>query len=170
LEPDHSPGDFPIASCALAAEFAAYIGAHSPLDADTLVDTVQRWLLAAATEAVANYQLSSTAAALAAVTTLAEAAVKAATEAAAATAEHGPRMDYSLAEAEFLLSRRPRVLQYELDEGTVIGTHKGTSHLISQAELQRQVLRDDGRNGQKRGKRKPRNSEKPAGSFGAKSA
>ncbi len=171
LKPDQSPGDSTIASCALAAEFAAYIGAHSPLDADTLVDTVQRWLLAAATEAVANYQLSSTAAALAAVTTLAEAAVKAATDAAAAAAaEHGPRMDYSVAEAAFLLSRGERALKYELAEGILIGTHKGASRRISHAELQRQVLRDDGADGQKRGKRKPPNSEKPAGSAGAKSA
>jgi len=55
-------------------------------------------------------------------------------------------------------------------DGIVIGTHKGASRLISHAELQRQVLRDDGRNGKKRGKRKPPNSEKPEGSAGAKSA
>jgi hypothetical protein len=170
LKPNQSPGDFPIASCALADEIAAFIGPHSPLDAGALFDTVQHWFSAAATEAVATYKLSSAAAALAAVTTLAEAAVKAATDAAAAAAEHVPHMDYSLAEAGFLLSRGERVLQYELEEGLVIGTHKGASHRISHAELQRQVLRDDGRDGQKRGKRKPPNSEKPAGSFGAKSA
>jgi len=165
LKPDQSPGDFPIASCALADEIATFIGAHSPLDAVT----VQHWLSAAATEAVAPYKLSSAAAALAAVTALAEAVIKAATDAAAA-AEHFPRMDYSLAEAAFLLSRGERVLKYELAEGTLIGTHKGASRLISHAELQRQVLRDDGRNGKKRGKRKPPNSEKPEGSAGAKSA
>jgi len=123
LEPDQSPGDFPIASCALADEIAAFIGAHSPLDAVT----VQHWLSEAATEAVATYKLSSAAAALAAVTALAEAAIKAATDAAAAAAEHGPRMDYSVAEAAFLLSRGERALKYELAEGTLIGTHKGAS-------------------------------------------
>jgi hypothetical protein len=79
-------------------------------------------------------------------------------------------MDYSVAEAAFLLSRGERSLKYELAEGTLIGTHKGASRLISHAELQRQVLRDDGSNGKKRGKRKPPNSEKPEGSAGAKSA
>ena len=166
LKLDESPGDFAIASCALTDEIAVFIGAHSPLDAVT----VQQWLAAAATEAVATYKLSSAAAALAAVTALAEAAVKAATDAAAAAAEHCPRMDYSVAEAAFLLSRGERALKYELAEGILIGTHKGASRRISHAELQRQVLRDDGADGQKRGKRKPPNSEKPAGSAGAKSA
>ena len=164
LKLDESPGDFAIASCALTDEIAVFIGAHSPLDAVT----VQQWLAAAATEAVATYKLSSAAAALAAVTALAEAAVKAATDAAAA--EHGPRMDYSLKEAGFLLSRGECALKYELAEGILIGTHKGASRRISHAELQRQVLRDDGADGQKRGKRKPPNSEKPARSTGAKSA
>ena len=164
LKLDESPGDFAIASCALTDEIAVFIGAHSPLDAVT----VQQWLAAAATEAVATYKLSSAAAALAAVTALAEAVIKAATDAAAA--EHGPRMDYSLKEAGFLLSRGERALKYELAEGILIGTHKGASRRISHAELQRQVLRDDGADGQKRGKRKPPNSEKPAGSAGAKSA
>jgi hypothetical protein len=115
-----------------------------------------------------HYQLRATATALAAVTTLADAAVKAAT--AAAAVEHVPRMDYTLAQAGFLLSRGERVLQYELEEGLVIGTHKSASHRISHAELQHQVLRNGGRGGQKRGKRKPPNSEKPEGSFAAKSA
>ena len=45
-----------------------------------------------------------------------------------------------------------------------MGTHKGASRLISHAELQRQVLRDDGRNGKKRGKGSrpiPRNQKAP---------
>ena len=79
-------------------------------------------------------------------------------------------MDYSLVEAGWQLSRGSRAIQYELAEGILIGTHKGASHRISHAELQRQVLRDDGRDGQKRGKNKQPSSERPAGSSGIKSA
>ena len=96
---------------------------------------------------------------------LAEAAVKAATDAvAAAAAEHGPRMDYSLADSGFLLSRGERVLQYELAEGIMIGTHKGANHLISHAELRRQVLRDDGgmdRKGERESRPISRNRQSP---------
>jgi hypothetical protein len=102
------------------------------------------------------------------VTTLAETAVK--TAAAAAASEHAPRMDYSLEEAGWQLSRGLRAIQYELAEGILIGTHKGASHRISHAELQRQVLRDDGTDGPARGKRKPPSSEKPAWAPGTKSA
>jgi len=149
-------------------ELVAYISARVPLGADALVDTVQRWLSLAATEAVAAYKLSSAATALTAVTTLAETAVKAATDAAAAAADHAPRMDYSPEEAAWQLSRGSHAIQYELAEGILIRAHKGASHRIWHAELQRQVLRDDGRDGQKRGKSKPPSSERPAGSAGFK--
>jgi hypothetical protein len=169
-EPDQSRYDFPGDSCAIAEQIAPYLGDLTFLNQDAFVDTVQHWLSAAAGEAVATYKLSSAAAALAAVTTLAEAAVKAATDAAAAVAEHVPRMDYSLAEAGFLLSRGKRVLQYELDEGLVIGTHKGASHRISQAEMERQVLRDDGKPGTKKGKKKLPRTGKPLDRVGSKAA
>ena len=87
-------------------------------------------------------------------------AVKAATDAATAAAEHVPNMDYSLAEAGFLLSRSKRELQYELDEGPFIGAYKGASHRISQAEMERQVLRDDGKPGTKERKTVPKRGTK----------
>jgi hypothetical protein len=52
LKSNQSPGDFPIASCALADEIAAYFGAHSQLDTEARVDTVRHWLSVAANEAV----------------------------------------------------------------------------------------------------------------------
>jgi len=69
-------------------------------------------------------------------------------------------MDYSLAEAGFLLSRSKRELQYELDEGPFIGAYKGASHRISQAEMERQVLRDDGKPGTKERKTVPKRGTK----------
>ena len=86
-------------------ELVAYISARVPLGADALVDTVQRWLSLAATEAVAAYKLSSAATALTAVTALAE------------TADHAPRMDYSPEEAAWQLSRGSHAIQYELARG-----------------------------------------------------
>jgi len=68
LEHDQSRCDFPGASCAIADQIAPYVGALTFLNQDSLVDIVQHWLSAAATEAVATYKLSSAAAALAAVT------------------------------------------------------------------------------------------------------
>ena len=146
----------------VADQIAAHVGALTPYDLSALIETVQHMLTVAADDAVAAYKLDATAVALAAVATLAEAAVKAATDAAAAAADHVPRMDYTLAEAGFQLSRGPRALQYELDAGIVIGTHKGTSHRISHAELQRQVLRDDGKAGIKKRKKKLPRSDKTA--------
>ncbi len=166
----HSSGTYNNISLSIFDEIAPVVGLLGPLEITELVETVRRLLTVAVAEAVADYERCATAAALAAVTTLAETAVKAAGDAAAAATEHGPRMDYSLKEAGFLLSRGKRALQYELDQGIVIGTHKGASHRISHAELQRQVMRDDGRGGQKRGKRKPPNSDKRAGFSGSKSA
>jgi propanediol dehydratase large subunit len=131
-----------------------YVGVLRPLDTDALVETVRHLLAVAVAEAVARYKLSATAAALAAVTTSAGTAVKAAADAAAAAADHAPRMDYSLEEAGWQLSRSQRTIQYELDQGLLIGTHKGTSHRISHAELERQVRRDDGKPGTKKGKKK----------------
>jgi hypothetical protein len=170
LQINQSPGDSPFGYSILAEKIAAHLGALDSFDIETLVETVEDLLTAAAAEAVATYKLSSAATALAAVTSLAESAVKAAADAGAAAAEHAPRMDYSLEEAAWQLSRGLRAIQYELAEGILIGTHKGASHRISHAELQRQVLRDDGQDGQKRGKRKPPNSDRPAGSSGSKSA
>jgi hypothetical protein len=140
----------------VADQIAANVGALTAYVLSALIEKVECMLT------VAAYKLSSTAAALAAVTPLAELAVKSAADAAAAAADRAPRMDYNLADAGYLLSRSQRALQYELDAGIVIGTHKGTSHRISHAELQRQVLRDDGKAGIKRGKKKLPRSDKPA--------